>query len=132
MRPALGLGEKDTINAAVWNRFLALKPDVRARIERQTSWRGHMVGVGLANAYTILSSLTHVHQEGERAVTISVQNLAAETCLGAAALLDDFVCFDFDPPTLGFEYERRKREGGGAEDDEAGGGAGDGLAGVGR
>jgi hypothetical protein len=132
VRPALGLCRTDTINAAVWNQFLTLKPDVRARIERQTSWRGHMVGVGLANAYATLSSLIHVHQEGDRAVTISIQNLAAETCLGAAALLDDFVLFDFDPPTLAFEYERRQRGGGGGEDDEAGEGAGDGLAGEGR
>ena len=112
MRPALGLGERAAINATVWNQFLSLKPDVRARIERQTSWRGNMVGVGLANAYATLSSLIHVHQEGERAVTISVQNLAAEVCRGAAALLDDFVLFDFDPPTLAFEYTKRQRGGG--------------------
>ena len=135
VRPALNLSGKAAINAGVWNDFLALKPDVRARIERQTSWRGPMVGVGLANAYSTLSSLIHVHQEGDRAVTISVQNLAAETCLGAAALLDDFVLFDFDPPTLAFEYEKRRQQqeqeqeqeqrggggGEGEEEDEAGG-----------
>ena len=72
MRPALGLSERDPINAAVWNQFLALKPDVRARIERQTSWRGNRVGAGLANAYSTLSSLIHVHRDGHGPVPLLV------------------------------------------------------------
>lgn len=103
----LGLGSKEPINAARWNAYLAKKPEVRARVERQALWPKDKMGEQLASIYSTLSSRIHVHQVGDRVVTISDQTLHVEACLGVAALLDDFVFWEFDPPGLKAVYDEK-------------------------
>lgn len=115
----LGLGLREPINADQWSAFLAREPEVRERVEQQTPWRKGKVGAELANVCATLSSRIHIHQIGERKVTISDQTLAVEACLGIAAVLQDFVRFEFDPPGLQATYDKNRS--GGRLGEEAGG-----------
>lgn len=84
-----------------WNQFLACKPALRARIERQTPWRGERVGVELSNVYTTLSGHVHSYQVGTYAVTIAPKGpLSPERCLLVASALCDSVKVELDPPGL--------------------------------
>ena len=112
VRRTLGLSDGAIINATVWNKYLALRPDVRAEIACQTSWPPGQMGAKIAGSYFSLSDQIHVHQLGNRTVTILDQNLPWETCLGTAAYLDDFVELDFDPPALRVDFERNRRAAG--------------------
>lgn len=111
VRPALGLGPKGPITPERWNEFLAVQPEVRARIERQTPWRKGKIGAELSHIYTSLSGRVHGHQLGTQAVTISQELLTYEECLAAAALLDDFVLWRLDPPALQERYDENEARG---------------------
>lgn len=111
VRPALKLRPKDRIGDAEWTAFLDAKPEVRARIERQTPWRKGKLGAEIAHIYTSLSGRVHGHQIGTKAVTISQELLTNEECLAAAALLDDFVRWELDPPTLKETYDENEARG---------------------
>jgi hypothetical protein len=105
VRRVLDVGPREPIIAERLNEYLEREPEVRERVERQTSWRKGKVGAELANVYATLSSRIHFHQIGERVVTISDQTLAVDACLGIAAVLQDFVYFKFDPPGLWTKYD---------------------------
>jgi hypothetical protein len=96
------------VGAEEWNRFLAMSPEVRARIERHTPWRKAKVGDELAHIYVLLSGRVHGYQRGTDAVTISQEMLTAEECMLAAALLQGFVEWELDPPALAEQYERKE------------------------
>lgn len=100
VRPALGLGPKVPITPERWNQFLTGRPTLRARIERQTPWRGERIGVELSNVYTTLSGHVHSYQVGTRSVTISKGPLSPEQCLLVASTLYDNVKVALDPPGL--------------------------------
>jgi hypothetical protein len=104
----LDLGPREPMNAERWNEYLEREPEARARVERQTSWRKGKVGAELATTYATLWSRIHVHQIGEREVTISDQTLPVEACLGIAAILHGFVRFEFDPPGLQAMYDKNR------------------------
>ena len=95
---------------ASWEKFLALKPDIRKRVERQTPWRNSKTGIEISHVYTTLSGRIHTaHREGDAAVVISTDILTKEECLGVGALLFDYVPIEFDPPELMEEFERNER-----------------------
>ncbi len=100
VRPALGLGPKVPITPERRNQFLERKPTLRARIERQTPWRGERIGAELSNVYTTLSGHVHSFQVGTYAVTISKGPLSPEQCLLVASTLFDNVKVELDPPGL--------------------------------
>lgn len=109
----LGRPPRTRLTPEIWEEFLDARPEVRARIERQTSWRKGKVGVDIAHVYTSLSGRVHSHQMGADAVTISQSLLTKEECLGVAALLHEFVRWEFDPVSLQEVYDRNERAGGG-------------------
>jgi hypothetical protein len=98
VRPALGLGPKVPITPERWNEYFALHPEVLARIERQTPWRGPRVGVEMSSVYSLLSG--HVHNFGTKAVTIRKDPMSPDQCLLVAAAIYDEVKVELFPPEL--------------------------------
>ena len=95
---------------ASWEKFLALKPDIRKRVERQTPWRKSKTGIEISHVYTTLSGRIHTaNRKGNAAVVISTDILTKEECLGVGALLFDYVPIEFDPPELMEEFERNEQ-----------------------
>ena len=107
--PALGLPAGTRMTPEVWDMYLEKAPEVRARIERQTPWRRGKVGVEVSHIFTSLSGRIHdTPIDGEAAVPISMPVLTQEECLGAAALLQDYVPFKFHPSGLQVKYDRNE------------------------
>ena len=86
-----------------------LKPDVRKRVERQTSWRKNTTEIKISHICRTLSGRIDIAQEGDAAVMISAKILTKEECLGVGALLFDYVPIDFDPAELMEKFEKNER-----------------------
>lgn len=117
--PELGLPPGTRMTPEVWNKYLEKAPEVRARIELQTPWRRGKIGVEVSHIYTSLSGQTHVRPISGEAVPISMPTLTQEECLGAAALLDGYVRWEFHPPGLQMAYDRNKARAAGARGKKA-------------
>ena len=110
VRPALGLQSEVPITAEHWNQFLARKSTLRARIERQTLWRGESIGVELANLCTTLLDAPPSYQLWAYAVTISQGQLLREQCLLVASLLYDYVRVKLEPLGLQEHFDKVEAE----------------------
>ena len=95
---------------ASWEKFLALKPDIRKRVERQTPWRKSKTGIEISHVYTTLSGRIHTaHRKGDAAVVISTDILTKEECLGIGALLLGYVPIQFEPTKLMDTFEKNEK-----------------------
>ena len=83
-----------------WNEYFALHPEVLARIERQTPWRGPRAGVEMSNVYSLLSGHVHNFQFGTKAVSIRKDPMSPDQCLLVAAVIYDEVTVELFPPEL--------------------------------
>lgn len=101
---------KTPLTSDMWEQFLDQRPEIRERVERQTPWRKGKVGVELCHIYTTLSGRVHdAYQVGFDTVTISRCILTKEECLAAAALLQDYVLYEFDPLLLQSIYDANEQ-----------------------
>ena len=105
---------KTTLTSDMWEQLLDTRTKIRERVERQTPWRKGEVGEKLCNLCSSLSRHAYgAYQIDVLRVTIPNAILTKEECLAAAALLEDYVLFEFDPLDLWSEYnaneERSKK-----------------------
>jgi multidrug efflux pump subunit AcrA (membrane-fusion protein) len=106
--PALNKKPNCPVTIAMWGRFLSIKADIRARVEKQTPWRNEKTAIEIGHVYSSLSGRIDTPQKSDAGVVISTDILTKEECLAVAALLFDYVPIEFDPPNLMEEYERNE------------------------